>query len=387
MDIPISESNRKFWKLVAVYILTFSFIYHIVGRDGGRPSEYQHPNSAPVTLQVSANEKNTIEVYTSCAPAVVNITTMTLTRDFFYQITPRQGSGSGFIFDPKGYILTNYHVVKGAASLEITTSDGSRHEGVMVGKDSGSDIAVIAFSRPPENLPFIVLGDSGPVAIGQKVLAIGNPFGLSGTLTEGIISSLGRSLMAGDGSIMEDLIQTDAAINPGNSGGPLLDSSGRVIGINTMIYSPSGGNVGIGFAVPVNRAKLIIPDLITTGTWSRPWIGLTGQTLWPSLSRAMGMGSIRGVLVVEVYRDGPAHASGIRGCDRERQVGNFLVPCGGDVLLTIDGKAVNDTENLLRLINARRPGQKINVTLLREGHEMSVSLELIKSPRGYLSER
>lgn len=386
MERP-SEGTWKLLRLVSVYLLTFALIYLLFGGALDRPSTYRPPTPANVVIKVSENEKNTIQVYRECAPAVVNITTMTLSRDFFFQITPKQGSGSGFIFDKRGYILTNYHVVKGAASLEITTSDGSRHQGVLMGKEPENDLAVIAFANPPANLPVIPLGDSDPIVIGQKVLAIGNPFGLSGTLTEGIISSLGRSLMVGDGSIMEDLIQTDAAINPGNSGGPLLNSAGQVIGINTMIYSPSGGNVGIGFAIPINRVKLIVPDLITNGAWVKPWIGVSGQTLWPSLARAMSLPVSRGVLVVEVYQGSPALEAGIRGCDRERQIGNFLVPCGGDIILQVNKREITDTESLQRQINRAKPGDLLEVMVLRDGRELSLNVKVARPPVGYWSRR
>lgn len=214
---------------------------------------------------LTADEENSISVYQKATKGVVNITSIVLERDFFYGFVPREGAGSGAIIDREGYILTNNHVIKNAQRIEVTLADGSKWPGRLIGTDPDNDLAIVKINAPSHRLHPIPLGNSNDLQVGQKVLAIGNPFGLNETLTTGIISSIGRSIRSQNGALMEDLIQTDAAINPGNSGGPLLDSKGKIIGINTVILSPSGGSVGIGFAIPVDTASRIIPDLIGEG--------------------------------------------------------------------------------------------------------------------------
>lgn len=212
---------------------------------------------------ITQDEANNIEVYQRVSPGVVNIVSVVVRYDFFYNPIPQKGTGSGAIIDKKGYIITNSHVIQNAQSLEVTLADGSKWPAELIGSDPNSDLAVIGIKGPPERMSVISMGDSSNLQVGQKVLAIGNPFGLGQTLTTGIISSLGRSIRAGTGSIIRNLIQTDAAINPGNSGGPLLNSKGEMIGINTAILSPTGANVGVGFAIPVDTVKNITPRLIS----------------------------------------------------------------------------------------------------------------------------
>ncbi|MGQ9653471.1 MAG: S1C family serine protease, partial [Thermodesulfobacteriota bacterium] len=216
---------------------------------------------------------------------------------------------------------------------------------------------------------------------GQTVLAIGNPFGLGETLTVGVVSSLGRSIRSETGSLMEDLIQTDAAINPGNSGGPLLDSEGRIIGINTAIFSPSGGSVGIGFAIPVDTAKRIIPDLIEKGYVSYPWVGVSLFPVQPGLAKALKIGTERGAMIVEVVRGGPGDRAGLRGGSKTLQVGNALIPVGGDVVVAIDAQQVNSSEDFVRIIRRHRPGEQVILTILRDGKTMEVSVTLGERPR------
>ncbi len=251
-------------------------------------------------FSVTEDEKNNIAVYEKVADGVVNVTSIAVQMDFFFNAFPTQGSGSGSIIDTKGHILTNHHVVANAQKLEVTLADGSKWPAKLIGSDPDNDLAVIKIDAPKEKLKVIPMGDSKNLRIGQKVLAIGNPFGLERTLTTGIISSLGRTIRSEVGTLMEDIIQTDAAINPGNSGGPLLNSEGEIIGINSAIISPSGGSVGIGFAIPVNTAKRVVPELIAKGYVSYPWIGATIQTLIPEIAKFLKIKVERGAMIAAV---------------------------------------------------------------------------------------
>lgn len=330
---------------------------------------------------LTEDERNTIMVYKKTAPGIVNITSTVLERDFFFGLVPREGAGSGAIIDSRGYILTNNHVIKDARRIEVTLSDGSKWPGRLVGTDPDNDLAVIKIEAPSSRLVAIPLGSSGDLQVGQKVLAIGNPFGLGETLTTGIISSLGRSIRSETGSLMEDLIQTDAAINPGNSGGPLIDSEGRIIGVNTAIFSPSGGNVGIGFAIPVDTAKRILPDLLDKGYVAHAWLGASLFPLTPGLAKALQLKVNQGVLVVEVVRGGPADKAGLRGGTKMVQVGNAVLPVGGDVVTALDGEEVNSSEELVRKIRKRRPGDRVNIRIFRDNKTQELMVTLGERPR------
>ncbi len=333
-------------------------------------------------LASTEEEQNNIKVYSAAAPGVVNITTVSVERDFFFNIVPRQGAGSGSIIDKDGYILTNYHVIHEARSLEVTLADGSKWKGKLVGTDPDNDLAVIKIDAPSNKLTVIPVGDSDQLLVGQKVLAIGNPFGLGQTLTTGVISSLGRTLRADNGMLMEDIIQTDASINPGNSGGPLLDSSGKLIGVNTAIFSPTGASVGIGFAVPANTAKRVIPELIARGYYAYPWIGASVTTLLPGDARALDFAVDRGALIVEIVRGGPAHRAGLQGGDRRVRLGNRILIVGGDVVLAADGKPVDTADGLIRIIREKRPGELLNLEVYRSGlYRQEVLLKLDERPR------
>jgi S1-C subfamily serine protease len=327
-------------------------------------------------------EQNNISVYQRAAAGVVNITSIAVERDFFFGLVPREGAGSGAIIDTKGYILTNNHVIKDARRIEVTLWDGSKWHGRLIGTDPDNDLAVIHIDAPTERLHPLPLGSSQDLQVGQKVLAIGNPFGLGETLTTGIISSLGRSIRSDSGPMIEDLIQTDAAINPGNSGGPLLDSDGDLIGINTAIFSPSGGSIGIGFAIPVDAAKRIIPELIEKGFVSHPWMGVSLFPLLPGVAKALRLDVERGALIVEVVRGGPADRAGLRGGGKTLQVGNALLPVGGDVVAALDGQAVGSSDELVKKIRRHRPGDQVRVKILREGKFLEVPVTLGEQPRG-----
>lgn len=328
---------------------------------------------------ISADEKINISVFEKTHPAVVNIATTTLSMNFWLEVTPREGQGSGFIIDKKGHILTNNHVVAKAQKITVTMADGRKIPATLVGRDPPSDLAVI---KIPSNHVDVVthLGDSDKIRVGQKAIAIGNPFGLSHTLTTGIISALHRDIKTHDDTHMEDLIQTDAAINPGNSGGPLLNSNGEVIGINTAIFSLSGGYQGIGFAIPINRAKYVATQLITLGRVARPWLGITGISITPGLSEGLGLAVEQGVLVVKVFQGSPAVRAGLRGGNREVIVGSFRLLLGGDIITAIDGHEITDMHELGRLMDDLRVGQTVPMRISRNGRALELNVLLKERP-------
>ncbi len=329
---------------------------------------------------LTEDEKNNIEVYRNASKAVVNITTIVVTYDFFFDQNYHEGTGSGAIIDDDGYVLTNNHVIKDAQRIEVTLSDGSKRQGRLVGADPDNDLAIIKIDAKGKKLHALTIGDSDDLLIGQKVLAIGNPFGLAETLTTGIISSLGRSIRSDNGMLIEGLIQTDAAINPGNSGGPLLDSKGEIIGINTAIFSPTGASVGIGLAVPADTVKRVSRDLIEKGYVSYPWMGVTLFPLTPWVAHALELKAERGAMLINVLRGGPADRAGLRGADRRVQIGNAILPIGGDIIVSFDGKEVRDSEELIRMIRKKRPGKKVTLKILRRGRFKNVTLILGERP-------
>ncbi len=332
-------------------------------------------------FSITEDEKNNIAVYEKVADGVVNVTSTTIQMDFFFNAFPAQGSGSGSIIDARGHILTNYHVVADAQKLEVTLADGSKWAAELIGSDPDNDLAVIKIEAPKEKLKVIPMGDSKNLKIGQKVLAIGNPFGLQQTLTTGIISSLGRTIRSDVGTLMEDIIQTDAAINPGNSGGPLLNSGGEIIGINSAIISPSGGSVGIGFAIPVNTAKRVVPELIAKGYVSYPWIGATIQSLIPEIAKFLKLKIERGAMIAEVAKGGPADKAGLKGGDRRVQVGNMIVIAGGDVVVKADQQVVKTNDELIRYIREKKAGDTILLNVFRKGKFEDVKVILGERPR------
>jgi len=326
-------------------------------------------------------EKNNIAVYEKVADGVVNITSTAVQMDFFFNALPTQGSGSGLIIDTRGHILTNHHVVANAQKLEVTLADESKWPARLIGSDPDSDLAVVKIDAPRDKLKVVPMGDSKNLKIGQKVLAIGNPFGLERTLTTGIISSLGRTIRSDNGMLMEDIIQTDAAINPGNSGGPLLNSEGLVIGINSAIISPSGGSVGIGFAIPVNTAKRFFPELIAKGYVTYPWIGATIQSLIPEIAKYLKAKVERGAMIAEVVKGGPADKAGLKGGDQRVQVGNVIVIVGGDIVVKADQRDVKTNDELIRYIREKKPGDTIVLNVFRKGKSEDVKVILGERPR------
>lgn len=334
--------------------------------------------SASPQESLASDEQNNIQIYRTVNPSVVNITTETVEYDFFFMPVPAQGTGSGFVIDSTGHILTNFHVVEAARRLEVTLYDKSKYAGQFIGGDKSNDLAVIRINAPSAKLHPVKLGDSGDLVVGQKALAIGNPFGLTGTLTTGVISSLGRSIRAENNRLIENVIQTDAAINPGNSGGPLLNSRGEVVGINSQIYSPSGGSVGVGFAIPINSAKSILKDLITIGRVKRAYFGVRGYTVGPDLADALRLPVDHGVLVARVVRGGSAERGGIRGGDEWYIVGNQRMILGGDLIVTVDGREFESDEDINRYVESKPPGGSVRVELYRGKQKTTLSIPLIE---------
>ncbi len=332
-------------------------------------------------FSMTEDEKNNITVYEKAADGVVNVTSIAIQMDFFFNPFPAQGSGSGAIIDTQGHILTNHHVIANAQKLEVTLANGSKWPAKLIGSDPDNDLAVIKIEASREKLKIIPMGDSRNLKIGQKVLAIGNPFGFERTLTTGVISSLGRTIRSEVGTMIEDVIQTDAAINPGNSGGPLLNSDGEMIGINTAIISPTGGSVGIGFAIPINTAKKIIPELISKGYVSYPWIGATIQPLLPEVAKFLKLNVERGAMIAEVVKGGPADKAGLRGGNQRVQVGNMIVIVGGDIIVKADQHDVKTHDDLIRYIREKKPNDTLILRVLRKGKFEDIKVTLGERPR------
>lgn len=330
---------------------------------------------------LTPEEQTVIRVYRMVNPAVVHITSTAVVHDFFFNPVPKRGTGSGFVIDERGHILTNNHVVEDAQSLEVTLADGSTIPAELVGRDPLNDLAVIRIDVPREKIHVVRFGDSSTLQVGQTAIAIGNPFGFDRTVTTGVISSVGRSLRGEGGREIRNLIQTDAAINPGNSGGPLLNSQGEVIGINTVIISPAGGSVGIGFAIPINTAERLIPELIAKGRVSHPWLGVTGLSLTPALSRALTLPAEHGVLVVRVDPGGPAGRAGVRGGERRVRIGNTILPVGGDIIVEVDGNSVRNMDEIIAYLeDKKRVGEQVVLTLIRHGKRIQLRITLGELP-------
>ena len=348
----------------------------LFGANGSNsPLELTEAEAAPA---YDPEELNNIAVYKRVLPSVVNITSKALVFNFFYGTVPQEGQGSGFILDKAGHVLTNNHVVQGAnRGIEVTLSNKRRYSAKVVGIDKVHDLALLQIEAP--NLEPVTLADSGGLSVGQKVYAIGNPFGLNGTMTRGIISSI-RTLPAASGSesaSIEDAIQTDAAINPGNSGGPLLNSRGEVIGINTMIASNGADqSSGIGFAIPINTAKAVLADLTRYGRVKRPSLGIQSYAIGPDLAEQMGLAVDSGVLVQKVIPGGAAERAGIHGGNQQAYVGNTPIQLGGDLIVAVDGQQVSDPQDINALMDKHQAGDTISVTLYRGRKQITLKLIL-----------
>jgi putative serine protease PepD len=325
---------------------------------------------------LTEDESINVRIYRQASPAVANILTKATEYDFFMDPVPVEGAGSGFVIDPRGYILTNFHVVAGAQTIEIILGDKTRYPAKFVGADQRNDVALLKIDPKGKQLVSLPLGDSSTLQVGQKVLAIGNPFGFQSTLTTGVLSALGRTVQTSDTTLIDDAIQTDASINRGNSGGPLINTHGEVIGINSAIYTPSGTAAGIGFAIPINTAKLIANDLITEGKVRRAYLGVQTIAVSGWLSEALDLPVQEGLLVEVSSKGGPAAASGIHGGDRVVQAGMRRLTIGGDVIVGIDGQKVANQFDMNVLLNRKRPGDTVTVTVYRGAKKMDIPVKL-----------
>jgi S1-C subfamily serine protease len=337
------------------------------------PLQLVEAATAPVC---DTQEQTGIGIYKRVLPSVVNITSTSLVFDFFYGAVPQQGQGSGFVLDKAGHVLTNYHVIQGAnRGIQVTLSNKAHYAATVLNIDKVHDLALLKIEAP--NLQPVTLADSSRLQVGQGVFAIGNPFGLSGTMTQGIISSI-RSIRNANHALIDNAIQTDAAINPGNSGGPLLNSAGQVIGINTMILSNNGAdqNAGIGFAIPINTAKAVLADFSRYGRVRRPSLGIDDFAIGPDLAQQMGLAADYGVLVQRVVPGGAAQRAGIRGGNQEAYLGNTPIMLGGDLIVAIEGHQVTDPQDITDLMDQHEVGDVVSVSLYRGRRKMTVKLTL-----------
>ncbi|WP_407426013.1 S1C family serine protease [Treponema sp.] len=341
------------------------------------------------------DEQQNISVYEKCNEAVVNITTQEMAYNWFWEpVVQEGGSGSGSIIDSRGYVVTNVHVISNATKINISLADGSSYEGTVIGKDVESDIAVLKFN-PPDNvtLKTIDFGDSNNLKVGQKVIAIGNPFALERTMTTGIISGLGRPIQESTNVIIRNMIQTDAAINPGNSGGPLLDTTGKMVGINTMIISNSGSSAGIGFAVPVSTARRVVDDLIKYRKVNRGVLKITPVQMTSSIARYARLSVSTGVLVSSVEKGSLTEKSGILGGTQAVQYGSRFNPTtiylGGDIITGIDNISVKTYADYMSALESKRPGDTVTVTVFRDGEykKLKVTLDGKESSQNQTNEK
>jgi S1-C subfamily serine protease len=365
------------WAAIAAAI-SITFVTFVLGQQPWLDSAtLNDPKSAPRAVSSRAelwpDERSTIGLFRQASPAVVNITAIGVQRDLFtlnlYQIP--QGTGSGFVWDTKGNIITNFHVIQNAAAAQVTLADQSNWKAQVVGVAADKDLAVLRIDAPADRLRPIPVGTSKELQVGQSVFAIGNPFGLDQSLTTGVISALGREIDSVTRRPIQGVIQTDAAINPGNSGGPLLDSAGRLIGVNTQIYSPTGASAGIGFAIPVDTVNRIVPELIRSGKIIRPGLGV--ELAEEQIAKKIG---VNGVLIVDVMRGGPAAKAGIRPTRRESS-GRVIL---GDVITAIEGKRIESPNDLFLILENHQVGDTVTVALLRDGKtvQTKVTLEAVQ---------
>ena len=371
---------KLFRPLVLAILLAAAFFYFTTWRTSplrlpkwrARPSKVEITEAAG-NESLDPEEQNNILVYRRNIPSVVNITSKAVTFDFFYGLVPQEGQGSGFVIDKEGHILTNYHVIADARQVEVTMHNRKKFRATVIGTDPAHDLAVIKIEAP--NLTPAVLGDSRNLQVGQKVYAIGNPFGLAGTMTRGIVSSI-RPVKEPNGATIDEAIQTDAAINPGNSGGPLMNGHGEVIGINTMILSSVGQNAGIGFAIPINTAKAVLNDLVTLGRVRRPALGVSTIPIGPELAEQIGLPVDFGLLIVKVSPGGAAERAGLRGGTERAYLGNIPIMLGGDLIVAIDGENIQDQQDLAQVMNAHRAGDTVKVTVYRAKQKIDVNVTL-----------
>jgi S1-C subfamily serine protease len=351
------------------------------------------PAPAPVPAGDAAGgllllQEEIIDVYEDFGLGVVNVTNRSYAYDFYFRSVPQEGTGSGIVYDLQGHIITNYHVIEGADELFVTLADGTTVAATVAGADPSNDLAVLKVDVDPALLHPIPFGDSNTLRVGQFVVAIGNPFGYERTLTIGVVSALGRVIESPDERFIGEIIQTDAAINPGNSGGPLLDLSGRIIGVNTAIFSPSQASAGIGFAVPVDTVRMVVPELIARGYYPHPWLGvnyvwsLTPERTQVLREAGMDVPVELGLLVIETSDGSPADQAGLRGGQQQVRIGHMLLPIGGDILTEIDGTAIATDRDLVRFLDTQtKVGQTVSITVWRDGTEVVLPVTLAERPR------
>jgi S1-C subfamily serine protease len=368
-------------------VIAGAFFYFTTWRSnaklaGSNPVNWlSHPAQVEITEAsggegLDSEEQNNISVYRRNIPSVVNVTSRLMAFDFFYGPVPQEGQGSGFVIDKDGHILTNYHVIADARQVEVTMHNRKKYKATVVGTDQAHDLAVIQIKAP--DLVPAVLGDSRNLQVGQKVYAIGNPFGLAGTMTRGIVSSI-RPVREPNGATIDEAIQTDAAINPGNSGGPLMNWHGEVIGINTMILSQVGQNAGIGFAIPINTAKAVLNDLMTLGRVRRPALGVVTIPIGADLADEMGLPADYGLLILQVTPGGAADQAGLRGGSEKAYLGNKVIMLGGDLIVAIDGQKVEDEMDLSQMMNNHRAGDTVKITIYRNKKKLDVNVVLAEA--------
>jgi S1-C subfamily serine protease len=322
---------------------------------------------------LGADELNNIDIYKMASPSVAYITSTVYRQTFFYGVQAAKDLGSGFIINANGEILTNFHVISGSQQVEVTLPDQSKYKATILIRDRVNDLALIKI-EPKKKLTYLNLGDSDHLQVGQKVLAIGNPFGFDGTLTTGVVSTLGRTIEAENNHRMEGMIQTDASINSGNSGGPLLDSQGNVIGINTAIYGPNGGSVGIGFALPINRAKTMLDDFRAGRKPAR--LGISTVYVAGDVAQALELPTAGGLLIQEVAQGSSADAAGLHGARRLVVIGNQEVGIGGDFITAVDGKKVTEIDAVTRALAKKHSGDILDLTVFRGGRSVEVKVKL-----------
>jgi S1-C subfamily serine protease len=359
--------------LVAAYVLLIAAILFVVWRFWPQRNAAIDPEAKPREVaprgDYRADEKANIELVKSASPSVVHITSLAVHRNFFSSDEVAKGTGSGIVWDEKGHVVTNYHVVKEAQAAEVVLADRSSWSAKTILYDADKDLAVVSIDAPKSRLHPIPIGKSSDLQPGQFVFAIGNPFGLDNTVTRGIVSALGRQIKSSTGRVIEGVIQTDAAINPGNSGGALLDSAGRLIGINTAIYSPSGASAGIGFAIPVDEVNRVVTQLIRHGKVKRPDLGIREAP--DQLARKWG---VPGVLILKVYPGGPAAKAGLEPSHRDEDGNPVLV-----AIVAIDGKEVKTTNQLFDILEAHQIGDEVTLTFWREGERFDTKVKLAEA--------
>src|SRR5262249_15199755 len=385
---PAKKTGNQSSRIILIVLLLLAGAYWAGARWGPRDpqnvgavplgpnSKAENASFAQRDAALTDDESINVRVYRQAAPAVANVLTKATEYDFFMDPVPVEGAGSGFIIDPKGYILTNNHVVEGGQSIEVVLGDRSRYPAKFIGADPRNDVALIKIEPKAKPLVALPLGDSGSLQVGQKVLAIGNPFGFQSTLTTGVVSALGRTVQTSESTFIDEAIQTDAAINRGNSGGPLINSRGEVIGINSAIFTPTGTTAGIGFAIPINTAKRIANDLITEGRVHLAYLGIRTFPVSGYLAEALDLPVQDGLLVQAAVQGGPAAAAGIRGGDRVAQAGMQRIAIGGDVIVAVDGTKVASPMDLNIVLNRKRPGDTVTLTVYRGGKKMDVPVKL-----------